>query len=94
MRTRRKRTLGTDDQTATLLCTLVDGLDDVDQLLLVLQYPIQLVIVSRAEIAHHVFISIEEHYRHCIVELVHLAEIRDLVKIAQVDDREVCQNVN
>jgi hypothetical protein len=38
--------LGTDDQTATLLCSTVDGLDDVDQLLLVLKHPIQLIVVA------------------------------------------------
>lgn len=83
-------TLRTNNQTTTLLRALVDGLDDVDQLLLVLQYPIQLVIVTRSEIAHHVFIAVEKHDRHRIVELVHGVEIRDLVDVAQVDDGEVC----
>lgn len=83
-------TLGTDDQTTTLLRALVDGLDDVDQLLLVLQYPIQLVVVTRSKITHHVFIAVEEHDRHRIVELVHGVEIGDLVDVAQVDDGEVC----
>lgn len=84
-------TLGTDDQTTTLLRALIDGLDDVDQLLLVLQYPIQLVVVTRSEITHHVLIAVEEHDRHRIVELVHGVEIGDLVDVAQVDDGEVCR---
>jgi hypothetical protein len=83
-------TLWTDDQTTALLRALVDGFDDVDQLLLVFQHPIQLVIVTRSEIAHHVFIAVEEHDRHRIVELVHRVEIGDLVDVAQVNDGEVC----
>ena len=51
--------LGADDQTATLLGAAVDGLDDVDQLLFVLQHPIELIVVSGAEIAHHVFVPEE-----------------------------------
>lgn len=86
-------TLGTDDQTTALLRTLVDGFDDVDQFLFVLQDPIQLVIVTRSEIAHHVFIAVEEHDRHRIVEFVHGVEIGDLVDVAQVDDSEVCGTV-
>lgn len=55
--------LGADDQTAPLLGAAVDGLDDIDQLLLVLQDPVQLVVVSRAEIAHHVLVSEETKRR-------------------------------
>jgi hypothetical protein len=81
--------LGTHDQTSTLLCTSVDGLDDINQLLLILQDPVQLVIVSRSEITHHVFVAEEEHDGHGIVELVHLVEVGDLVQIADVDDGKV-----
>ena len=45
-------TLWTDDQTAALLRTAVDGLDDIDQLLFVLQDPVELVVVACPEIAH------------------------------------------
>lgn len=83
-------TLGADNQTTALLRALVNGFNDVDQLLLVLQHPIQLVIVTRSEIAHHVFVPVKEHDRHRIVELVHRVEIGDLVDIAQVDNSEVC----
>lgn len=34
-------------------------------------------------------VAVEEHDRHPIVELVHLVEVRDLVHVAKVDDREV-----
>ena len=82
-------TFWTDDETTTLLGALVDGLDDVNQLLLVLQYPIQLIIVTRPKIAHHVFIAVKEHDRHGIIKLVHRVEIGDLVDVAQVDDGKV-----
>jgi hypothetical protein len=81
--------LGTHNQTSTLLGSSVDGLDDINQLLLVLQNPVQLVVVSCSEITHHVFVAEEEHDGHGIVELVHLVEIGDLVQIADVDDGEV-----
>ncbi len=61
-------TLRADHQTSTLLCATIDSLDDVDQLLLVLQDPVQLIIVSSTEIAHHMFIAEEEHKGDWIVE--------------------------
>jgi hypothetical protein len=78
--------LGTHNQTSTLLGSSVDGLDDINQLLLILQDPVQLVVVSCSEITHHVFVAEEEHDGHGIVELVHLVEIGDLVQITDVDD--------
>lgn len=84
-----EHTLGANDQTATLLSALVDGLNDVDQLLLVLQDPVQFVVVTRSEITHHVFIAIEVHDSHRVVELVHGTEVGDLVEIAEVNDSEV-----
>lgn len=56
--------LGADHQTATLFRTTVDRLDDVDQFLFVFEYPFDLVVVTGAEIDHHVFIS-EEAVCHC-----------------------------
>lgn len=81
--------LGADNQTTTLLGTAIDGFDDVDQFLLVLQNPVELVIVTSTEIAHHMFISKEEHKGNGIVEFVHLLKVRDLVEVADVDDGEV-----
>lgn len=81
--------LRADHQTTTLLGALVDGLDDIDQLLLVLQHPVQFVIVTRSEIAHHMFVAEEEHDGHWVVEFVHLLEIGHLVQVAEVDDGEV-----
>lgn len=75
-------TFGADHQTTALLGALVYRLDDVDQLLLVLQHPVQLVVISCAEIAHHVLVAVKEHDRHPVIKLVHLVEVRDLVKVA------------
>ena len=85
--------LGTHDQTSALLGSSVDGLDDINQLLLVLQNPVQLVVVSGSEITHHVFVAEEEHDGHGVVELVHLVEVWHLVQIADVDDCEILDAV-
>ena len=53
--------LGRDDETAALAGAAVDGLDDVDHLLLVLDGPVDLVVVARAQINHHVLVAEEEH---------------------------------
>lgn len=57
-------------QTPTLSCSSVDGLYDVDHFLLVLQGPIDFVIVSSAQIDHDVFVAEEEHHGAGIVQLV------------------------
>ena len=85
----QEHTLGTDNQTTALLCALVDSLDNIDQLLFVLQDPVQLVVVTSSEITHHMLVSVEEHDCHPVVKLVHGAEIGDLVEVAEVDDGEV-----
>ena len=76
--------LGTDDQTAPLLCAAVDRLDDVDQLLFVFYDPFDLVVVARSEIDHHVFVAEEKHDGALVVQLVHLVEVRNLVNVAEV----------
>lgn len=81
--------LRTDHQTAPLLSTLVDGFADIDELLLVLENKVELVVVTGAQIDHHVFVAEEPHDGTGIVELVHLVEIGDLVNVAKVDNAEV-----
>lgn len=61
--------LGTDDQTTALLCASVHRLDDIYELLLILENPVELVIVAGAEIAHDVFVAEEEHDCARVVEL-------------------------
>lgn len=86
-------TLGADDQTATLLGTTVDSLDYVDQLLLVLQDPVELVVVASTEITHHVFVAEEEHECDGVIKFIHLFKVGNLIEVADVDDSEVLDTV-
>lgn len=86
---RKKLTLRTNNKTPSLPGALVDSLDDVDQLLLVLKDPVQLVVVTGPEIAHDVLIPEEEHDRHWVEELVHCVELWDFVDVTEIDHREV-----
>lgn len=52
--------LRADHQTSALLGSPVDGFDNVNELLLILQHPVELVVVTGAEIAHHVLVAEEE----------------------------------
>lgn len=85
--------LWTNHQTPPLLRPTIDRLHDVDQLLLILEHPVQFVVISRPEITHHMLVAEEEHQRHAVVEFVHLLEVRYLVEIADVDDGEVLDSV-
>jgi hypothetical protein len=89
----RRVVLRAHDETTPLLRPLVNRLNNIDKLLLVLQHPVQLIVVSRPEVAHHVFVAEEEHHGHRVVELVHLFEVGDLVEVADVDDGEVLDAV-
>jgi uncharacterized 2Fe-2S/4Fe-4S cluster protein (DUF4445 family) len=68
-----------DDQTASLLRAFVNRFDDVNQFLLVLENPVEFVVVTGAEITHHVFVSEKEHNRNWVVEFVHLLEVGNLI---------------
>lgn len=85
--------LGAHDETAPLLGAPVDRLKDVDELLLVLQHPLDLVVVAGAQVDHHVLVAEEEHERARVVELVHLVEVGHLVDVAQVYDGKVAHLV-
>lgn len=84
-----RHTLWTDDQATTLLGATVDGFNDIDQLLLILEDPVELIVVTGSEITHHMLVSKEEHESDWVVELVHLLEVWDLVEVADVDNGEV-----
>ncbi|CAN8008174.1 unnamed protein product, partial [Ixodes pacificus] len=77
--------LGGDDQTSALACPPVHGLYDVHHLLLVLQGPVDLVVVARAQVDHDVLVAEEEHDRAWVVQFVHLVEVRHLRDVHQVD---------
>lgn len=51
--------LRTNNQSPPLLRPTINRLDDINQLLLILQHPIQLIIISRSEIAH-----LSQRHRH------------------------------
>ena len=84
----KNRTLWADHQTSSLLGAAIDGLEDIDELLLVLQDPIELVVVAGSEIAHDVLVAEKEHDGAGVVQLVHLVEVGDLVDVADVDGGE------
>lgn len=63
-----------DDQPAPLAGSSVDHLHNVDEFLLVRHRPVDLVIVSRAQVNHDVLVAEEEHDRAGVVELVHRIE--------------------
>ena len=67
-----------------LASAAIDDLEDVDELLLVCEVEVQLIVVARAEIAHHVPVAEEEHHRDRVVELVHLVEVRHKRRVARV----------
>ena len=85
----RRVILRTNNKPTTLPGTLVDCLNNVNKLLLVFQQPIHLVVISRAKIAHHMLVAVEEHDRKRVVQLVHCIEVGHLVEITQVDDGKV-----
>lgn len=78
--------LWTHHQTTALLRTSIDRFDDVDEFLFVFKDPVKFVVVTSPEIAHHMLVTEEEHDSACIVQLVHGFEVRNFVKIAEVDD--------
>lgn len=85
--------LGAHDETASLLGSSVNSLKDVDELLLVLQHPLDLVVVTGAQVDHHVLVAEEEHEGAWVVELVHLVKVGHLVDVAQIDDGKVADLV-
>lgn len=86
--------LRTYHQTSTLLCTSINDLDNIYQILLVFDGEIELVVVTCAEIAHHVFVTPEEHYCTDIIEFIHLVEVLNFGIVTGVDDRKVSDFVS
>lgn len=78
--------LRADHQTPPFLRSTIDCLNDIDKLLLVLQHPVQLVVVTCTKIAHHVLVTEEEHDGTRVIKLIHGFEIGHLVQVAEIDD--------
>jgi hypothetical protein len=89
----RRVILRTDHQTPPFLRPSIYRLQNIHQLALILQHPIQLIVISGTKITHHMLIAEEEHDRHGIVEFVHGLEVRHLVQVAEIDGREVLDTV-
>lgn len=81
--------LGGDNETASFSGAPVDGLHNVHHLLLVLQGPVDLVVVASAQINHDVLVSEEEHHCARVVQLVHLVEVRHLRDVHQVQSSKI-----
>jgi len=81
--------LGGHDQTSALPGAPVDSFNDVNQLLFILHGPVDLVVVTSAQINHDVLVAEKEHARARIVQLVHLIKIRNLANIHKIDYAEV-----
>mmetsp|Transcript_24401 Transcript_24401/g.68570 ORF Transcript_24401/g.68570 Transcript_24401/m.68570 type:complete len:225 (-) Transcript_24401:8-682(-) len=81
--------LGAYNKAAALLGAAVDGLNDVDHLLLVGQRPVDLVVVARAQVDHDVLVAEEEHGRARVEQLVHGVEVGHLGDVHDVDDGEL-----
>ena len=71
----------------------VNGLHNVNKLLLIGQRPVDLIVVTGAQIDHHVLVSVEKHHRAGVVQLVHGYEVRNLLDVHQVDHRQVGDRV-
>lgn len=85
--------LGTDDQTTSLLGTSIHRFKNVNELLLILKNPFDLVVVTGSQIDHHVLVSEEEHEGARVIQLVHLVEVGNLVDVAEVNHGEVAHLV-
>ena len=48
--------------------------------------PVEVIVVTRSKITHHVFVPEEEHNGHGIVQLVHGLEVRNFIDVTDVDD--------
>jgi hypothetical protein len=81
--------LGGHNQTPALSGSPVDRLYDINHLLLVLHGPVDLVVVSGAQINHDVLVPKEEHASARVIQLVHLVEVGDLGYVDQIDDAKV-----
>ena len=57
-----------DHQSTPFFGSTVNGLDNVDKFLLILEHPIQLIIIPSSKIAHHMLVSKEKHQGYRVVQ--------------------------
>lgn len=73
------------DQSSSFPCSAINSFDYVNHLLLVVEGPIDLVIVTGAQVHHDVLVPEEEHHSAGIVQLVHGVKVWHFRDIDQVD---------
>lgn len=83
-----------DDQTPPLSRSSIHSFHNVDELLLVFQSPIDLVVISRTEIDHNMFIAEEKHYRARVIQLVHSVEIWHLWNINKIYNSKILDRLS
>ena len=64
-----------NDKTATFASSSVDSFYDINELLLVLNGPVDFVVVTCSQVNHYVLVSVKEHYCAGVVQFVHLVEV-------------------
>jgi len=57
--------------------------------LFVIHGPINLIVVTSAQVDHDVLVTIEEHHGARVIQLVHLVEVWYFSDVAEVDDGKV-----
>ena len=57
--------------------------------MLIVHGPVNLIVVTRSEVNHYVFVSEEKHDRAWVIELIHGVEVRDLLYINAIDYSKV-----
>lgn len=81
--------LGRDDQTTAFSGATIDRFEDINHLLLVLESPVDLVVITSAQIDHHMLVTEEEHHGAGIVQLVHLIKVGHFRNVHQIDHSKV-----
>ena len=70
--------LGTDHQSSSFPCSSINRFYQINHFLLIFHCPINLIVVSRPQIDHYVFVSVKKHDCARIVYLVHLVKVGNL----------------
>jgi len=81
--------LWSNHQTTALPSTPIPSLYNVNKLMLVLQGPIDLIVVSCPKINHDALASEEEHHCRLIIQFIQGVKVRNLSYINEVDNGKV-----
>lgn len=65
-------------KTSALSCASIDCLNNVYELLHILHCPVDFVVVTCSQVNHDMFITVEEHARAGVVQLVHFVKVWNL----------------